>query len=373
MKLFSSLISPRFRRVVLIVVIPLLVVLMMAWLFGAFHAKVATPPVKIAPTASTVNAPLVAVRRVTVPQTEACSGKVMPVHEADVASQIMEKVVEVKVKAGQEVKKGEVLVRLDDTVLKSRLQQTEATLAAVTSARDEAKTNLGRERQLLESKVSSQAEFDHAETLYKASEANRQGAEKAVKEAQTTLDFATILSPMDGTVIDKQVEVGDMAKPGQILVTIYDRMQVVANVRESLIGRLKEGQPIGVKIDRLGLSCQATVSEIVSEGDPVARTFPVKVVGACHPEVRKGMYAKVLVPLDPEKLLVIPESAVVHVGQLDMVEVNLGGRLERRTVQLGRPLTLDKREMVQVMAGLQEGDQVVEHPAASSERKAEHD
>jgi RND family efflux transporter MFP subunit len=314
MKLFSHLFSPRLGRVVLIVVIPLLVVLMMAWLFGAFHVKVVAPLPKSNAPAPAVNLPLVTVRLLTVPQAEACSGKVMPVHEASVASQIMEKVVEIKVKAGQEVKKGEVLVRLDDTVLKSRLQQTEATLAAATSARDEAKTSLGRERQLLEEKVNSQADFDHSETQYKTSEANRQGAEKAVKEAQTTLDFTTILSPIDGTVIDKQIEVGDMAKPGQILVTIYDRMQVIANVRESLIGRLKEGQPIGVKIDRLGLSCQATVSEIVSEGDPVARTFPVKVVGECRPEMRKGMYAKVLVPLDPEKLLVVPRSAVVRVG-----------------------------------------------------------
>ena len=61
---------------------------------------------------------------------------------------------------------------------------------------------------------------------------------------QATLDWATIRSPIDGTVIDKKVDVGDTVTPGQMLVTLYDpkRMQLVATVRESLAHRLKVGQ-----------------------------------------------------------------------------------------------------------------------------------
>ena len=73
---------------------------------------------------------------------------------------------------------------------------------------------------------------------------------RAVNEVQATLDWATIRSPMDGTIIDKKVDVGDMVTPGQVLVTLYDptRMQLVASVRESLTQRLKEGQSIGVQV-----------------------------------------------------------------------------------------------------------------------------
>jgi hypothetical protein len=162
-----------------------------------------------------------------------------------------------------------------------------------------------------------------------------------------------------------------MAKPGQVLVTIYDEMQVLANVRESLIGRLKEGQSIEVQIERCNLTCTGTVSEIVSEGDPLARTFPVKVIGECRPEVRKGMYAKLVIPLDPVELLVIPQSAVTRVGQLDTVIVVEGSGTERRTVQLGRNLVVDKREMVQVLSGLREGEQVADTGPASSAPTAE--
>jgi RND family efflux transporter MFP subunit len=351
-----------------------LVVVLMLWLFGAFHAKVSTQPAA-APSASVPpGAATFTVRKVRVTDTETASGKVTPVHEAEVASQVMEKIIEINAKPGQVVKKGDVLARLDDNVLQSRLQQAKAVLAATTAAVNEAKGEATRNQQLAAKGIISQSDLDHAETVLKTAEAARDGAEKAVHEAETTLTFATIRAPMDGTVIDKRAEVGDMAKAGQILVTLYDEMQVLANVRESLIGRLKEGQALEVQIERCNLTCTGTVSEIVSEGDPLARTFPVKVIGECRPEVRKGMYAKLIIPLDSIELLVIPQTAVTRVGQLDTVIVVDGDRTERRTVQLGRTLTVDKREMVQVLSGLREGEQVADVRATvtapTAERKA---
>jgi membrane fusion protein, multidrug efflux system len=362
------------RRAILAVVLVLLVVVLMLWLFGAFHPKVGTQPAAIPPKPATTGTATFTVRKVRVTDSETASGKVTPVHEASIAAQIMEKIDVLNVKPGQKVKKGDVLVELNNTVLQSRLQQAKTVLIAANAAVTEAKGEALRNQQLAAKGVVSQSDLDHAQTVLKTSEATRDGAEKAVHEAEATLTFATIRAPMDGTVIDKHAEAGDMAKPGQVLVTLYDEMQVLANVRESLIGRLKEGQSIEVQIERCNLTCTGTISEIVSEGDPLARTFPVKVVGECRPEVRKGMYAKLVIPLDPIELLVIPQSAVTRVGQLDTVIVVEGGGTERRTVQLGRTLTVDKREMVQVLAGLREGEKVTDtgtvSPAPAAERKA---
>ena len=361
-------------RAFLSIVLVLLVTVLMLWLFGAFHAKVGMQPAAVPPQPIATGAATVEVRKVRVTDSETASGKVTPVHEASIAAQIMEKIAELNAKPGQQVQKGDLLVRLDDTVLQSRLQQAKAMLAATNAAVTEAKGEAERSKQLAIKGIVSKSDLDHAETVLKTAEATRDGAEKAVHEAEATLAFATIRAPMDGVVIDKHAEVGDMAKPGQILVTIYDEMQVLANVRESLIGRLKEGQSIEVQIERCNLTCTGTVSEIVSEGDPLARTFPVKVVGPCRPEVRKGMYAKLVIPLDSIELLVIPRSAVIRVGQLDAVVVAEGGRTERRTVQLGRTLTVDGREMVQVLSGLREGEHVTDagnvSPAPAAERKA---
>jgi RND family efflux transporter MFP subunit len=350
-------------RLALVAIIAAGVVALMLYLLGYFHPKIDTRPTAGFQTVPVGNTPLVEVRKVSLTGTEAAPGRIMPVHEAEVASQITERILEVNVKAGQQVKKGETLVRLDDTVLRSRLQQAQATLAADTAARNQAKAEEKRARDLAAKGIVSQSDLDAAATALATAEARVQGDEKAIAEAEATLRFATVTAPMDGVVIDKRVEAGDMAQPGRILVTIYDSMQVIANVRESLIGRLKEGQQVEVKIDRPPTVCMGTVSEIVPEGDPVARTFPVKVVGPCQPGVRKGMYAKLVIPLDRRELLVIPQSAVVRIGQLDVVEVAEGGSLRRRTVQLGSTLTLDNREMVQVLAGLREGEKVADRPA----------
>ncbi len=82
----------------------------------------------------------------------------------------------------------------------------------------------------------SQQEYDKAVTALRSAEADLHRAQETVNEVQATLDWATIRSPIDGTVIDKKVDVGDMVTPGQMLVTLFDpkRMQLVASVRESL-------------------------------------------------------------------------------------------------------------------------------------------
>ena len=84
--------------------------------------------------------------------------------------------------------------------------------------------------------------------------------------------WATIRSPMDGIVIDKKVDVGDMVTPGQMLATLLDpkRMQLVASVRESLAHRLEVGQTIDVQIENFNKQCTGTISEIVPEAESAA-------------------------------------------------------------------------------------------------------
>ena len=172
------------------------------------------------------------------------------------------------------------------------------------------------------------------------------------------LDYTQIRSPMDAVVIDKRADVGDTVAPGQILVSLYDKMQLIANVREGLIKRLQAGQKIGVYLEDLGSACEGTISEIVPQADPVTRTFQVKVIGPCHAGVRPGMYAKLLVPLGDMRVLVIPPGAVVQVGQLTMVDVPGAGGSERRYVQLGRTFDVRGVPYVQVLSGLRPGEKV---------------
>ena len=125
---------------------------------------------------------------------------------------------------------------------------------------------------------------------------------------QATLDWATIRSPIDGMVIDKKVDVGDMVTPGQMLLTLFDpkRMQLVASVRESLARRLQVGQKMGVRVEGSNKQCSGTVSEIVPEAQAASRSFQVKVTGPCPAGIYTGMFGRIVVPLEDEEVLVIP-------------------------------------------------------------------
>jgi len=340
----------------------IVVVLLLIWLAGGFHRKIdRSPPSSVvgmsAPGTSLTNEDTIPVRVRQVPRVETAVGTVRAVHETALASKLLAKVMEVNVTAGQTVTKGEVVMKLDDEDLLARVQQAEAAADAARSARNQAKIEFDRVKELMEKQAASKIEWDRVQSALKSAEAELQRAEQAVNEATTVLGYCTIRSPIDGVVVDKRVEVGDTASPGQVLLKLFDptRMQLVASVRESLTRRLKVGQTIGVQIDTLDHTCDGRVSEIVPEAESASRSFSVKVTGPCPPGVYSGMFGRILIPLDMESILVIPRTAVKQVGQLELVGVEENGRIRRRAVKLGRIFD----DEVEVLSGLREGESVV--------------
>ena len=291
------------------------------------------------------------------PAIEPAAGTVRAVHETSIGSKLMARVVAVDLKAGQQVKAGEVLVQLDDVELRARLEQAQAAVASAEALHAQAITDEKRYAGLLKSNAVSRQDYEKTATALLSSEADLRRTKELVNEVQATLEWATVRSPMDGTVIDKKVNAGDLVTPGQMLVTLFDpmRMQLIASVRESLAQRLQVGQSIAVKIGGIQKSCTGTISEIVPEAQAASRAFQVKVTGPCPPGIYSGMFGRILIPLDEEEVLVVPRRAVRTVGQLELVEVAEQRRSVRRAVRTGRGLGND----VEVLSGLLEGEQVV--------------
>lgn len=336
----------------------MVIVFLLMWLAGAFHRKV-DDTARAPGTSLSVGRPigttqLATVRKIRVPRIESSVGTIRAVHESAVASKLLAKVVEVRVTAGQHVKEGEVLVRLDDADLVARLEQAQASANGSQAARDQAVIEHGRVRRLIEEQAAAAIEWDRVKTFLKSAEAEFARAEQAVTEAQTVLEYATIRSPISGVVVDKQVEAGDMVTPGKVLLTLYDptRMQLVASVRESLTRRLAVGQSVYVQVDALNKKCKGLVSEIVPEAESASRTFSVKVTGPCPPGIYSGMFGRLLIPLEDEEVIVVPHAAVRRIGQLSMVDVADDDVLRRRAVQLGRTFGNE----IEVLSGLQVGE-----------------
>lgn len=344
------------------------VAVLMLWLAGSFSPKV-PPSAQSSPgEARRIDGQAVRVRLVALPISESAVGTIRAVHETSIGSKLLARVVEIKLLAGQKVKAGEVLVRLDDSDLRAKLQQARAAVAAAEAARSQAALDESRYGQLIASRAISQQEFDKARTALRSAEADLQRANETVNEVQATLDWATVRSPIDGTVIDKKVDVGDMVTPGQMMLTLFDpkRMQLVASVRESLTRNLQVGQSIGVRLDGLGKQCSGTVSEIVPEAQSSSRAFQVKVTGPCPTGIYSGMFGRILIPLEDEQVLVIPRQAVRMVGQLELVQVIQDAKPIQRAIRTGRTLGdvtgadgQVLRDQVEVLSGLRLDEQVV--------------
>lgn len=344
------------------------VVALLLWLAGRFAPKVPARVEAPPPSARAAAGRVVPARLIRLPITETAVGTIRPVRETTIGSKLLARVTEVNLRAGQAVRQGDVLVRLDDTDLKARLKQAEAALAAGEAARAQAEADVNRYAKLLQANAISQQDYERAVTALKSADAELQRAQEAINESQATLDFATVRSPMDGMVVDKQVDVGDMVTPGQTLTTVLDptQMQLVASVRESLASRLAVGQSIDVQIEHLNQRCSGTISEIVPEAQSASRTFEVKVTGPCPAGVYSGMFARLVIPLDEEEVLVIPREAVRNVGQLELVDLVEEGRVRRRAIRAGRVLDGD----VEVLSGLRAGERVELPAVAASGREA---
>ncbi|MCC6124756.1 MAG: efflux RND transporter periplasmic adaptor subunit [Pirellulales bacterium] len=351
------------------------VIVLLLWLAGKFEKKV---PAKIEKSRSEakIEGRVERVRLLSLSMTESAVGSVRAVHETSIGSKLLARVVEVNIKAGQKVKTGDILFRLDDTDLKAKLEQAKATVEAANAAAANAELDAKRVAELLPAKAISRQDYDKVMAQARSAKAEVDRAGEALKEAQAMLDWATVRSSLDGVVIDKKVDVGDMVVPGKILATLYnpDRMQLVASVRDSLAGFLHVDQPIDVQVEGMEHRCGGTVSEIVPESQSASRSFQVKVTGPCPPGIHAGLFGRIFIPLGKEQIFVIPKAAVRNVGQLELVEVVENGKPMKRSIRCGRTGKDEPAlgENVEVLSGLREGEEVVVPKNSQSTQEANH-
>ncbi len=333
-------------------------VFLLAWLMGAFRDRMAPGEPRVAP-AVAPEVPSLVIEEVAVERAESAVGTIRAVRETAVAARILGRVKSLAIeRAGQAVAQGQPLAELDAADLQAAVEQARAALAAATTRLDKAGIDLNRTKELVSKGVAATDRLDSDSAAFRAAQAQQEQARQGLAGAESALAFATILAPIDGIVVDKKVQVGDVVQPGQEICTLYDptRLQLVAVVREELAGVLSVGQQVSVRIDALDKQCLGAVAEIVPEAQAQSRAFEVKVVGPCQPGIVTGMFGRLIVPLGTEPQVRIPRAAVASVGQLDFV-VALDGerRPQRRYVRLGG----GDAQSVAVLSGLRPGERIV--------------
>jgi len=271
-----------------------------------------------------------------------------------VSSQILARVKSIHVRAGDNVVAGQLLVTLESEGLKAQLAQAVAMEDAAQASLTEAKDTLERTQTLKDKGLVSQSVLDNAVAGFRRYNSEVVAAKQRIQAAQTALEYSIITSPFSGVVVERSAEPGNMASPGQLLLSLYDplTLQIEADVRESLATHLDIGRKITVKINSIGKNIDATIVEIVPAADPNARSFLVKAGIEFNPNLRPGMFARMLIQDGTEEVLLVPIDYVKSYGQLDMVWLLKNGVLNRRFVRLGKT----DFNQIEVISGLSPGD-----------------
>ncbi len=266
------------KKIVAKVILPLFVLIfVMLWLTGAFQRgritgteKIEAPLRPVPPDAQVVTVELTPREIIS-----EMIGEVKPEFKINISSQITANIIKFDIRAGARVKKGQELILLDDRDVQARLEQTKESLARAIADLDYARSVDTRSTALLAQKAISQLQYDQDHSKFLQAQAEVKRLRQALQEAHVSLSYTRILSPVDGVVIDRLAEVGDLATPGKPLLTMFDprHLWLQASVREDKARLLELGKEYTVRVDALDLEIKGPLVEIVPSADAWPEPF----------------------------------------------------------------------------------------------------
>jgi membrane fusion protein, multidrug efflux system len=324
------------------------------------------------------------------------------------SSRIMGYIVAIHVREGDRVRAGQLLVEIDNRDAAAQLNKAQAGLrealemlqetermiqangsakTAVEAEQSLAASTFNRYQALLERKSVSQQEFDEVQARYRAKTAEVERAKEMlmsvqakkeqvlaridqakaeISQAQISVDYGRILSPLQGVVTQKQAEVGVLAAPGAPLLTLEDevRYRLEATVEESKLGKIRLGDSVRVIIDALGdQEMRGRVGEVQPTADPASRSSVVKIdlpesmiKKAPGRILRSGLYGKARFAVGKKEIITIPHKAIFQRGQLVQVFVVDSSQMARlRLIKTGKIYG----ERIEVLSGLGQGEKII--------------
>jgi len=303
-------------------------------------------------------------------------GSVEPEEEAKVISKVGSSVtaLEVYVDEGDQVKKGQLLAKLDPSLNQRQIEETRAAVAQARAAVVQAKSRLqmaerdyARYKGLFEEEVISRQEMDQVENQYEVEKAGLDLASEQLKQAearlrqlQTVREYHNVVSPVEGVVAERFFDPGDtIAAGGELfIISKQERVKIKGTVTESVYPKIRLGQKATVKVDALGdYSIDASVSRISPVLDEKTRTAVVEVLLESGGMLKPGMFARVDLALGEHLGLGIEREAIKQLPGTSewYCFVVADGKAKQRFVKIGAT----SGNMVEITEGLEEGEQII--------------
>jgi len=319
---------------------------------------------------------VMAVAEKTFPQQEVFDAVIEAVHQSTVSSRISAELIELNFDVDDEVPKGAVIMKFRDEEFQARVAQLEAGLLGdkaqnreAVARQKEAASESVRVQNLFKRKLLAQAALDKANADLSAANARVQALQAQLKareaqldEAKVQLSYTQIIAPYSGVVTERFIELGEMASPGQHLMTgvSLEELRAIVKVPQYLWVAIKSaGKPV-LSLDD-GRTIQGEKITIIPHAELKSHSFLLRVdlpVGV--EDVYPGMFGKLQFIVGDEQVRVIPKIAIVQRSEVAGVYVIADDQtISFRQIRLGRNMADGQQE---VLAGLAVGEQIILDP-----------
>ena len=299
------------------------------------------------------------------------------VRQSTLSAQVPGAVVALMVQAGDRVKAGQALLRIDARAAEQNVASSSAQVAAAEASRNVAAKDLERQQQLFQKQYISQAALDRAQAQWQAAQAQVQALQAQTRAAEAQSGFFVVRAPYAGVVSDVPATLGDMVMPGRPLVVMHDpaALRVVAAVPQSWLAGLS-AQLKDVRYELTGVPGHSgqrapTQIQLLPTVDAASHTAVLRLtLPAGLQGVTPGLFVRVWLPErsavpGAAERLYLPASATVQRGEMSGVYVvDAQGQARLRQVRLGRATG----ERVELLSGVAKGEKVAADPQAVSPR-----
>ena len=268
-------------------------------------------------------------------QVVTATGEIQPVNTVNVGSQVSGTISNIYVDYNSRVKKGDILLTIEPSVLEAQVQEAKASLSSAESKRNYAKSEYQRNKTLYNEGFISRAEMEQSQTTYEQAEQDVVRMKSQYERAQTNLGYATISSPVDGTVISRKVDVGQTVAASFQTPDLFEiaedlsKMQIETSVSEADIGVVEEGQRVTFTVDAYpNKTFEGRVSQIrlspTTTSNVVVYTVVIGVDNS-DLELLPGMTAFVTIIVDERFNTFKVQNAAFLVRSFDNFGVETGG------------------------------------------------
>ena len=291
------------------------------------------------------------------------SGKIEAINSANLSTRIMGYVANIHVKVGDKVRKGQLLLSINNTDLLAKRGQINAGISEATIAFENAKKDYDRYTALFNDNSASQKEMDDQSANFNMAKARLELAKQTKNEINAQFAYANIKAPFDGVITNKFINLGDLANPGIPLLEVEapNSFHVVAMISENEISQIQLGAKVSVLVKSLTTTITGKVTEVSTSAKSTGGQYFVKItLDKTDKKILSGMFTSVQFPVAKTKQMqnrvFVAKEALIYHGQLSGIyTVSQSNTALLRWLRLGRTYG----QNVEVLSGLTADEQYI--------------